>query len=135
MATVDPATGGTLIKQVNLPAFPETWKLQDGVPAQTTRSTKHGTANVVFETADTSAFCVYDTLMLVDSSADPIVATLQLRPGSKGVLILSGLTGSTATLVGVISGVVTSAIEVYPVGNNTLQTAMGNGSFRLGMDG
>lgn len=108
-------------------SFPEAWKYQDGVSAKT--------AAALFTTADVSGFCPFDTLTFTKSAAvESATVTLQMRSGSRGVVVISGLTAETVAITGTINGVATGNVMGRISGAlNTVapMTGLGNGTHFL----
>lgn len=107
------------------PAKAESWKYDDGVTAKT--------AAALFTTADISLFSHFDSLTFTKSAAvEAATVTLRMRPGSRAIVVISGLTGETIAITGTIDGIATSAILSYTTGNTAAAAAtLGNGTFYL----
>ncbi len=83
-------------------ALAESWKFQDG------NTIVNGGA--AYTTADVSLFLPFDNLKIAEDGAASVTWSVQLRPGSKGVLIVSG--AGSINVVGVINAVDTAPITV-----------------------
>jgi len=107
----DPATA---IVYPDEPAKAESWYYDDGVTASTVAA--------LFTTTDVSLFCPYDTLTFTKSAAsESATVTLRLRPGSVGVLVISGLTTETIAVTGTINSIATGSLMVRD-GAGTINT-------------
>jgi len=95
--------------QKDIPAKAESWKFQDG-----NTITNGGAA---YETADVSLFLPFDNLKISEDGSTDVTWSIQLRPGSKGVINVTSATGSIK-----VQGIVDA---VDTIGEITVSTTAG----------